>query len=266
MINNTNLYYETHGANDSDALVLIAGFAQGAWTWTWQIEDLSKHFRVITFDPRGVSRSQIQENTTDSITLRTIADDVAALLEHLNIEKAHVLGASFGGFVAQEFALSSPHKLDKLILACTSFGGRNHVAPSLEVLTAFISHDDLNKSERIRKFMIPAFTPEFVASDFEVVEEVCRLRETNHVPTNVYLQQLQIATTFDAESRVGEITAETLVLSGAKDIVVPPQNSQNLANAIPEAKLEIIENGGHLFFIEQAKQFNQTVKDFLESN
>lgn len=253
------LFYESHGAGEP--LVLIPGFASGAWAWFGQIEDLSKHFQIVVFDPRGVSHSAISDGAP--VSLQTISDDIVNLLDELKIEKASVLGASFGGFVAQEFALTHPERLNKLILACTSFGGKNHVAPDLEVLTAFVSTGDLNKSERIRKFMIPAFTPEFRAENAEIVEKVCALREQNVVPENVYLAQLQAATTFDAEKEIAKIEAATLILTGDADVVVPPQNSYNLAKALPNSTLKIIEGGSHMFFIEKAEEFNKIVSQFV---
>lgn len=258
-----NLYYETHGTGEP--LILISGFASGAWLWFRQIEELAQHFQVITFDSRGIGKSRFDENTIISIS--EIAKDVAEILDELKIEKASILGTSFGGFVAQDFALRYPKRLNKLILACTSFGGKNHVLPdNFEVLTAFASTANLNSAERIRKFMIPAFTKDFVQNSFEIVEKTCELREQNEVPESVYLQQLQSATTFDLESEIARITAETLIITGDSDQVVPMQNSINLANSIPNAKLEIIENSGHLFFIEQAEKFNKIVIDFsLES-
>jgi pimeloyl-ACP methyl ester carboxylesterase len=257
------LYYESHGAGEP--LILIPGFASGAWAWFEQTEELSKTFRVITFDPRGVSRSAADENLAETISLHTIAADIADLLDFLQIEKANVLGVSFGGFVAQEFALAFPERLKKLILACTGFGGKNHVAPDLEVLAAFVAAGDLNKQERVRRFMIPAFTPEFAAARADVIEKVCRLRVENVVPEKVYSQQLTSAVTFDAENRVSRIQAETLVLTGDRDVVVPPRNSFNLAKAIPKATLKIVENGSHMFFIENAREFNRIITDFLKS-
>jgi pimeloyl-ACP methyl ester carboxylesterase len=256
-----NLFYETRGAGEP--LILIPGFASGAWIWFRQIEELAADFQVVTFDPRGVGRSKIEANAT--VSLPTIAADVVALLDKLGIEKANILGASFGGFVAQQFALSFPERLNKLILACTSFGGKNHVAPDLEILAAFVSTDDLNKRERICRFIIPAFTPEFCAAHQETVEKVCELREQNFVPESVYMQQLNAAMNFDFEHRVSEIRAETLILTGDRDIVVPPQNSDNLARAIPKARLEIIKNGSHMFFIENAEEFNRIVTNFIKS-
>lgn len=258
-IKNFDLFYESHGAGEP--FVLISGFAAGAWNWFKQTEELSKHFRVITFDPRGVAHSEISEET--DVSIRAIADDISDLLAQLNIEKASLLGVSFGGFVAQEFALNYPAKLDKLILACTSFGGKHHVAPAPEVLLAFTSTQELNSPERIRKFMIPAFTTEFAETHSNEVEKVCALREQNFVPESVYLQQLISATNFDAESRVCDIKAKTLILSGNADTVVPLQNSINLANLIPDAQMKIVENGSHLVFIEKAEEFNRIVKQFV---
>ena len=256
------LFYETRGAGDP--LVLIPGFASGAWIWFRQTEALAREFCVITFDPRGVARSGIDEGRQPANTrMRAFAEDLAELLDCLKIAEANILGASFGGFVAQEFALAFPERVKKLILACTSFGGAHHVPPAPEVLQAFAATDGLNTSERIRKFMIPAFTPRFAAENDETVERVCRMREHNTVPEQVYFGQLQAAMTFDAEARAPEIENETLILTGSADQVVPPENSLNLARKIPNSSLKIIEGGSHLFFIERADEFNRIVTDFI---
>lgn len=257
------LFYEVHGSGKP--LVLISGFASGAWMWFRQIEDLSKDFQIITFDPRGVSRSAFAENETPVVSIQLIANDITEILDELKIEKANILGTSFGGFVAQEFALNHAERLDKLILACSSFGGPNHVLPNMEVLASFSSTENLNSSDRIRKYIFPAFTDDFLKNHADEVENICQLREANPVPEAVYFQQLQSAMTFNKQAEVSKIEAETLVISGDADRVVPMQNSVNLANAIPNAKLEIVENGSHLFFVEQAEKFNKIVTNFVNS-
>lgn len=262
-LDNFDLYYETHGAATNPALVLIPGFASGAWIWQRQIEDLSERFFVVAFDPRGVSNSKIAERLAETVSVRTIADDVAKLLDWLDINKATIAGASFGGFVAQEFALRYPERLDKLILVCTTAGGANHVKAELEILRAFAPDPELSLSEHIKKFMRPAFSAEFNRRSANEIEAVCRLREMNPVPEKVYAAQLAAAFTFDSSSRIQEIKAPTLVVTGDQDAVVPPQNSENLARSIPNAALRIVENGGHLFFIEKATEFNRIVADFV---
>jgi pimeloyl-ACP methyl ester carboxylesterase len=255
------IHYEIHGSGEP--LVLIPGFASGIWSWRRQIEVLSSHFRVLLFDPRGISNSTGDESGT--ATIGAIADDVKSLLEELNIERSHILGISFGGFVAQEFALKYAATLRKLVLASTSFGGKHHVSPSYEVLSAFAPSKDLNSPERIRKGLKMSFTPAFAEENAGLVEEFCNLREMNPVSESVYLQQLLAATTFDAEARVSQITADTLIVSGDRDNVVPIQNSENLAERLLNARLEIIRNGGHMAFYERADEFNDIVTSFLSA-
>lgn len=251
------LFYETHGTGAP--LILIPGFASGAWTWAWQAE-LANDFRVITFDPRGIGKSP---NDVQNPSMATFIADVLAVLDDLKIEKANVLGASFGGFVAMEFAKKFPERLDKLVLACTSAGGANHVRPDIEILRSFTPDANLSIGESIRKFIRPAFNNDFNA---EVIEKVCRMREENEVSETVYSAQLQVAFSFDFESELNKIEAETLVITGNQDRVVPMPNSLNLAEKLPNATLKVIEGGSHLFFVENADEFNQAIKEFLLKN
>lgn len=121
-VNGLELYYEIAG--DGEPVLLIPGFASGLSLWSRQVPALSRDFRVISFDPRGISESDKPEGP-QSISL--LADDVAHLLRALGVASAHVVGVSFGGFVAQEFALKYPSMTRKLVLVCTSFGGPNHI-------------------------------------------------------------------------------------------------------------------------------------------
>lgn len=257
---NFEIAYESRGAGAP--LILIPGFASGAWTWFCQTEELSKSFRVVTFDPRGIGQSK---NASPNLSMETFVADVLAILDDLKIEKANVLGASFGGFVAQEFALRFPERVDKIILACTTAGGANHVAPEIEILRSFTRLPDLPLGEQIRRFFRPAFTEKFNAEHAATVETVCRLRETNAVADATYEAQLSAAFNFDTTDAIGALEHPTLVLTGDRDNLVPMQNSLNLIAGLPNATLKIIENGSHMFFIENAAEFNLTVKDFCQN-
>ena len=259
--NGVRLYYEERG--EGEPLVLVPGFGTGAWIWYRQAPALAEHFRVVTFDPRGVARSESAEG---SLTIRTFADDVAALLEKLKVGSAHVLGASFGGFVAQEFALAYSERTRCLILCCTSYGGPGHVPPSAETLAALASTKGLNTEERVRENLLLAFSQSFVAEQPEEVERVIRLRAENNVPEREYLRQLQAAMAFNTEARLGEIKAPTLVITGDADVIVPVQNSLNLAARIPGSTLQVVEGGSHTFFIERPKEFNRAVVGFITSH
>jgi 3-oxoadipate enol-lactonase len=107
-----NLYYEIHGRGDP--LMMIQGWGIDITGWETIVEPLSKMFQVVVFDNRGTGRS---EATPGDYTIHQLADDAAALLDHLKIENAHVLGWSMGGMIAQELALAYPNKVDRLSLA-----------------------------------------------------------------------------------------------------------------------------------------------------
>src|SRR5689334_1490131 len=154
----------------------------------------------------------------------------------------------------------------KLVLCCTSFGGPNHVVPAPETLQALASTKGLNSEERMRANLLLAFTPEYVRTQAAEVDRIVRLRATNEVPEHIYLSQLQAAMSFNVESRLGQISCPTLILTGDADVIVPVQNSRNLAAKIPGAKLEIIKGGSHTFFIEKAGEFNRIVSQFLAAD
>ena len=255
------IYHETSGTGEP--LVLIPGFSSGLWSWSWQ-SDLAKDFRVITFDPRGIGKS-LSENRADvaNLSIATFAEDVLGLLDGLDIEKAHVLGASFGGFVALEFALRYPDRVGKLILACTTAGGKNHISPDVEILRSFTRNPEIPLGREIRHFFRPAFTERFNAEHADIIEKVCRLREENDVSDETYTAQLHTAFSFDIEARLEEIQHKTLVISGDHDNLVPMQNSRNLAAKLPNAELRIIQNGSHMIFVENADEFNRIVLRFV---
>jgi pimeloyl-ACP methyl ester carboxylesterase len=258
-VNGSGLYYEEHG--EGEPLVLIPGFGSGLWIWYRQTPAFAEKFRTIAFDPRGVSRSDRRD---EPFNMGLLADDVAALLSALEIERAHILGASFGGFVAQEFALSYPSRTRSLVLCCTSYGGPRHCPPAPETLAALASTKGLNTEERVRQNLLLAFSPAYVEREREEVERVISLRAENPVPESAYMRQLQAALEFNAEPRVSEIEAPTLVITGDEDVIVPHQNSLNLAGRIRGAELRIVRGGSHTFFIERPEEFNRAVIDFID--
>jgi pimeloyl-ACP methyl ester carboxylesterase len=252
------LYYEIHG--EGAPLVLIPGFRTGLWLWFKQVETLAQKFRIVIFDPRGMGQSDQMDGP---LTIKALAADVAGLLSELDIAEAHILGASFGGFVAQEFAIAYPLMTRSLILCCTSFGGARHLLPSVSTMQALAAIEGLNTEERTRQNLLAAFSPKFIREHPAEVERIIKLRLNNPVTDQAHFAQLQAAAGFDAQARVSQIKAPTLILTGDEDTIVPPGNSQNLAAHIETARLTFIEGGSHMFFIEQPEKFNRIVIDFI---
>lgn len=253
------IYYTSHGVGEP--LVLIPGFASGLWSWFCQ-EDLANDFRLVAFDPRGIGWSGSGGAAT-ALSMDTFIDDVLGLMNEAQIERANILGTSFGGFVALEFALRFPQRVNKLILACTTAGGPEHVSPDIEILRSFTRNPEFTLGEQIRRFFRPAFTEKFNTDHAEIVEKVCSLREQNEVDEETYGAQLRTAISFNVSDRLSELGHKTLVITGDRDNLVPRQNSENLAAKLPNATLRIIRDGSHMIFVENAEEFNGLITDFL---
>ncbi len=168
--------------------------------------------------------------------------------------------------MAQEFALAYPEMTRSLVLCCTSFGGPNHVAPSAETLMALASTGGFNTEDRIRRNLMPAFSPDFASDHSTEVEQAVKLRMASPVSEETYRAQLMAAFGFNAEPRLPAIKSPTLIVSGGADTIVPAQNSQNLAAKIPGSQLLIVEGGSHLFFIERPEDFNRIIREFVKQN
>ncbi len=117
-IGEVELYYEEHGRGEP--LIMVLGLGQDIATWGFQVEELSKHLRLIVFDNRDCGKSS---RCADNYTTESMAQDILGLMNHLRIEKTHLLGTSMGGMIAQHVALMAPEGLKSLILAGTTSWG-----------------------------------------------------------------------------------------------------------------------------------------------
>lgn len=255
-----NLYYERHGRGEP--LLLIEGLGYASWMWYRQVPELSRHFEVIVFDNRGVGGSDMPD---EKYALADMAGDAAGLLSALGIPRAHLLGASMGGFIAQEMALRYPEKVDRIVLGCTSFGGRESIPIPEETRKAMFEVDGLDPEEVLRRNMALAFSPGYMKNNRGDFDRLISVRLANPVPRYSWLRQAEAALGHDTSSRLREITQPALVCTGDLDRVVPMENSVMLAARLPDARLEIFRGAGHLFFIEQPEAFNQMVMEFLQT-
>jgi len=118
IVENIEIYYEEYG--QGPPLVMILGLGQDITTWQFQIPALSQHVRLIVFDNRDAGKSS---RCSDNYTTADMARDVLGLMDYLEIDRAHILGTSMGGMIAQHAALTAPRRLSSLILASTTAWG-----------------------------------------------------------------------------------------------------------------------------------------------
>lgn len=251
---NTSIDYDVHG--EGPPLILIGGLGFGRWSWFKQTPALSRHFRTITFDVRG--ERSLNNGVAD------LASDVVALIEHLRIRKAHILGTSLGGFVAQELALKRPEVVDRLVLVCTSYGRGGPEAMSPWALSDMIGVPSLSVEGAVRRSLEAATSDAYRAERPEEFEQIVRWRLADSSSLSTYYQQMRAGTSFDASREVGRITSPTLVIHGAEDRYVPASNAAALAEEVPESRLRILDDAGHLVFIERFADVNREIVTFLK--
>lgn len=249
----TSIDYDIQGSGPP--LLLISGLGFGRWCWFKQLPVLSQNFRTITFDIRG------EPNLTHGVA--DLAAEVEELLNHLDVENAHVLGTSLGGFVAQELALNRPYLVNRLILVCTSYGrGPDPISP--QALGRMLGWGSFTPEGAIRRGLETATSDTYRAEHPEEFEQLVHWRLADSPSLSDYYEQLMAGAHFDISRDVGNIISQTLVIHGAKDHYIPLANATALAEAIPKAKLRVIDGAGHLVFIEKAEEVNEEIVSFLE--
>jgi pimeloyl-ACP methyl ester carboxylesterase len=252
----TKLYWEESGAGSP--LLLIQGLGWSAEMWYSLVPVLEKTHRVIRYDGRGIGRSDVPAGP---YPIELMADDAIAVLAAAGVEKAHVLGVSLGGIVAQEVALRHPDRVTSLILGCTHPGGQETVWPDPEVMAVLKSRADMPFDEAVRAAVKFAYSP---ACDPAVIE--ADMKRRLELPTSPVGYEGQLLGGLGYQGtlpRLKALDVPALVFTGDADQMVPPQNSATLAEAIPDSRLVTIPGAGHVVFTEQAAAVATAVTAFL---
>ncbi|MDM8001155.1 MAG: alpha/beta hydrolase [Dehalococcoidia bacterium] len=261
-VNGVVLFYKTYGKGE--AIVMIPGLGAGHTSWFRQIPVFKKRFRVVTFDPRGIGRS---ERLQKGYAFRVLADDVIGLMDHLSIQKAHVLGQSLGGLVAQEVAIDYPERVLKLMLVSSAIAGGD-VNPTNPELMEALGYDGGATQVNFCKLDTRKTMHAVIGMSFDrlLYRKAMQFLSRFFVKEEMFdglSDQLKAIAGHNTIDRVHQIKAQTLVITGAKDRIVSPDGSRALAARIPNAKLVMVEGGSHGFNVEMAARFNREVLGFL---
>jgi 3-oxoadipate enol-lactonase len=185
-------------------------------------------------------------------------------MDEAGVERAHVLGTSLGGMIAQELALASPHRIDRLVLACTTPGGPGAYPLPEGTMRLIAEAPSLEPAVALRRFVENALAPATVAERPELVERIMAHRLAAPQDPAAWAAQAAAATSFDRLADLGAIEAPTLLQHGTEDRVVDVRNTALLAERISETTTDLFEGAGHLFFWEQPDGFVASVARFLE--
>jgi pimeloyl-ACP methyl ester carboxylesterase len=237
-------------------LLLIQGLGYARWSWEPVVPGLAERYRVISFDNRGIGESDKPEGP---YTARQMAGDALQVLDEAGVGRAHILGASLGGMIAQELAVAAPDRVEKLVLCCTTPGGADAVPMPEVTVQLFAEAAALAPEVALRRFVENALGK---APPPDLVDELYRRRVEN--PPDQAGWQAQAAAGLTFAGVDGVIAAPTLILTGTADNVVDQRNADVLAQRIAGARVERFPGAGHLFFWEQTGAFVRIVSEFLQ--
>jgi 3-oxoadipate enol-lactonase len=254
----TRISFEVFGRADGEPLLLVQGLGADRRGWIMQRRALAGRYRCIAFDNRGVGRSGVPTGPYD---LEVMAADAVAVLDATGYESAHVMGASMGGVIAQIMAVRHPERVRSLVLACTAC---RHLPWRIELLEEWATTAAEKgmrgfAAENMRWLLGPRSLRRFRPA-LGLLAPVAM-----NGPTDGFVAQVAAILAMDDGLRheLRTIQAPTLVLVGSQDILTPVGDSEELAELIPDARLEIIRGGAHGFMVEHAGAFNRAVTEFL---
>lgn len=263
------LYYETHGKGDAVVLLQGTGWACDCWR-DYQVADLKHKYQVVIFDPRGIGRSSPVDHF---FNVYQLAADTAALLDHLGIDQASILGHSMGGRVALALAVNYPGKVNRLFLAATGSGpavraGEDAIAlPQLRLLERLITR---GFNEHMRYEMIETnsfFSERFRKACPEKVNAFWQLIWEHHADLRTYLRCIFARQTFEISHQLGSIRVPVWIVIGDSDLegsgAHVPQ-SQGLKERIPHAILKVLPNTCHAYFWEDPEGSRELLFQWLK--
>jgi 3-oxoadipate enol-lactonase len=259
--NGQELFYQVHG--DGPALVLVMGIGYDSSLWTLQqVPVLCTRFRVVILDNRDAGRSA---RADQPYTIADMADDVAGLLDALDIHRTHLLGLSMGSMIGIEFALRHADRLDQLVLTGPGAAPARSAIDPISIWN-WVKANDPNGEVFGGQQFTWLFSTAFLRNQAAVQDTIALLASNpNPVEAEAYDRQAQAYLHFDALDRLGGIKAPTLVIVGEQDLLTPPWIAYEVADGIPGAQFKIVTGDGssHLVPLERPDEFNQLVMDFL---
>ncbi len=254
--NGIQIYYELHGPEEGEVLVLSNGVLMSTASWAFQTPILSQAYRLLLYDCRGMWQS---EHPPGPYSMDLHADDLAALLDALDIKKAHIGGTSYGAEVSMVFALKYPHRVRSLIVTSAV----SQVDPILEgLIGSWIVAAQAKDPELFFQVVYPlTFSETWIAANRAILDDA---RERYKLlDFDALLELLMAFSQLDITQRLSQITAPTLVIAGEDDILKPRRYAEIIAREIPGAEFALLPNAGHAALWEQPAVFNSLILGFL---
>jgi len=260
--NGITVNYETQG--QGEPLVLIPYLAADQACYAFQVAEYSKHFTCITLDPRGAG---LTDKPPGTYTTELFADDVAAVMQALDLGRAHVAGLSLGAAAGLWLAAKYPERVKTLSLHSAwprSDPFLRTVVDGWRVMARGLG----NVADMVITGIFPwCFTPDFYSSKTDYIQSLAEfVRGRPPQPVEAFLQQSDAVLTHDAESQLARIAAPTLVTFGRLDLVTSTRFADTLTANIKNTELHVFEDCAHAPIYQNVEAFNQRTLSFLNQH
>ncbi|MHA1466524.1 MAG: alpha/beta fold hydrolase [Promethearchaeota archaeon] len=270
--NGIKICYSDHG--DGFPIILIHGIGAKKETWIAQLKALSKKYRVIAIDVRGTGKS---DRPNVLYTMEMLADDIKSLMDYLKIEKAHIVGRSMGGMIAQELVLKYPKLVEKLILITTSPGFPDEegvemmIKGRIEEIKDIRTNPEQSFWRKARMLFHQKFRKEMEANPKKKfygiwsAEDLIKEDSIDPPTAQDLINQGHAIKKHNTSERLIEIKNDTLLLASSHDRLTSKSGMEEMSKKIPKSTLKVIDRAGHYNHLSNAPEFNQIILDFLES-
>jgi pimeloyl-ACP methyl ester carboxylesterase len=256
-IDGRRLHYVRQG--QGEPLLLIQGMSANHLHWGDDFLGLLRDdFDLIAYDHRGIGHS---DRVGEPFTIAELARDAAGVLDALDLQSAHVMGISMGGMVAQELALVQPERVRTLTLGCTYAGGEGSRSTDVAIVQRLGELFMTGRTQEALRYGFEVNVSPAFAQDPAHYERVTRIAAELPASLDILLLQVQAIAAHDTSERLAGISMPTLVVHGSEDQMLPADNGRMIAERIPGARLEVLEDVGHAFWWERPEQVAQMLRD-----
>jgi aminoacrylate hydrolase len=252
------LWYEWHGPEDGEVLILSPGLGGSASYWQPNLAAFATRHRVLLYDHRGIGRSDPE--LPAEVSVSSMAEDVQVLAEAFDIHKAHFVGHALGGLIGLELALSARLNIDKLVVVNGWKKLHPHTARCFDVRLELLRKSGVEAYVKAQPIFL--YPPGWIASYYEELQADA-VRQIAHFPA-IETVEKRIAAARSWELWL-DITGDVLVIGTEDDMLVPADCARELAEALPLGTLWPMKSGGHACNVTNADIFNRLVLVFLES-
>lgn len=255
------MHYQVHGQAGAPAVVLSSGLGGAAHYWAPNIAALARDFRVIAYDQRGTGRSPGE--LPEGYSIADMAAELGGLLDTLGVARCHFIGHALGGLIGLQVALSRPALLDRL--AVVNAWARTHP----HTLRCFAARKSLLLNTSVAAYVAaqPLFLypPNWMAARTAWLAEQDAAGVAHFPPVETVLRRIGAVEAFDVSDQLSRIGAPTLVIATRDDMLVPSLCSVALADGLADARLEVLETGGHACNVTDPDAFDLLVGTFLRT-